>query len=127
MRHDDALLLDMLTACRKLVRFTQGLTADSFQTNELVQSAVLREFQVLGDAARLISDATKDAHRSIPWRLIAGMRNRLVHTYFDVRLDVVWETIQQDIPPLLAALEAIGTGTELGEAGCVDTAEEQAP
>ena len=107
MRRDDALLLDMLLACRKLVRFTQGLTSDAFQQNELVQSAVIREFQVLGDAARLVTDATQQTHPQIPWRTIAGMRNRLVHAYFDIRLDAVWDTIQNDIPPLLTALQSI--------------------
>jgi len=107
MRRDDALLLDMLLACRKLVRFTQGLTADAFQQNELVQSAVIREFQVLGDAARLVTDATEQNHPQIPWRAIAGMRNRLVHAYFDIRLDAVWDTVQNDIPQLLTTLESV--------------------
>jgi uncharacterized protein with HEPN domain len=107
MRRDDALLLDMLLACRKLLRFTSGLNADSFRVNDLVQSAVLREFQVLGDAARQVSDVTRGAYPEVPWHMIAGMRNRLVHAYFDIRLDTVWNTIQQDIPQLAAALEAI--------------------
>ena len=107
MRRDDALLLDMLLACRKLMRFTQGLTVDDFRQSELVQSAVMREFQVLGDAARLITDATKSAQPHIPWWAIAGMRNRLVHVYFDIRLDAVWDTIQSDIPPLITTLEAL--------------------
>jgi uncharacterized protein with HEPN domain len=107
MRRDDALLLDMLLACRKLMRFTQPLALDDFRQSDLVQSAVMREFQVLGDAARLVSDATKNAQPHIPWQVITGMRNRLVHVYFDIRLDVVWDTIQGDIPPLLTALEAL--------------------
>jgi len=61
MRRDDALLLDMLLACRKLVRFSQGLTSDDFRQSELVQRAVIREFQVLGDAARLVSDTLQTA------------------------------------------------------------------
>lgn len=107
MRSDDALLLDMLLALRKIQRFTQGLDEGGFRTHELVQSAVIREFQVLGEAARLVSDTTQRQYNAIPWRVIAGMRNRLVHEYFDVRLDVVWETIQRDLPVLLAQLEAV--------------------
>jgi uncharacterized protein with HEPN domain len=107
MRSDTALLLDMLLATRKLVRYTRELDAQAFEANDLVQSAVVREFQVLGEAARLISDTTKQQYSTIPWRLIAGMRNRLIHEYFDIRLDVVWETIQRDLPALVAELEAI--------------------
>jgi uncharacterized protein with HEPN domain len=107
MRRDDALLLDMVLACRKLMRFTQGLTLDNSRQSELVQSAVMREFQVIGDAARLITDATKSAQPHILWRVIAGMRNRLAHVYFDIRLDAVWDTIQSDIPPLITALASL--------------------
>ena len=107
MRSDEALLLDMLLALRKIGRFTQGLDEQEFQAQDLVQSAVIREFQVLGEAARLISATTKSQYDTIPWRLIAGMRNRLIHEYFSVRLDVVWETIHKDIPGLIAGLEAI--------------------
>ncbi len=100
MRRDDALLLDMLLACRKLLRFTQDLTEDQFESDELVQSAVMRELQVLGDASRLVTDATKTQYPAIPWRAIAGMRNRIVHAYFDVRLEVLWDTIQHEVPVL---------------------------
>lgn len=107
MRRDDALLLDMLVAARKIVRFLQGLTERDFQTNELVQSAVIRELQVIGEAARLISPETQARHSDIDWHAIIGMRHRLVHEYFDIRLDVVWETAAEHIPPLVAVLERI--------------------
>ncbi len=107
MRRDDALLLDMLVAARKIVRFLQGLTERDFQANELVQSAVIRELQVIGEAARLISPETRAKHNDIDWHAITGMRHRLVHEYFDIRLDVVWETAVEHIPPLVAALERI--------------------
>lgn len=107
MRSDTALLLDMVIALRKIVRFAAGLDEQTFRSNDLVQSAVTREFQVLGEAARLITETTKQQHATVPWRLISGMRNRLIHEYFDVRLDVLWETIQRDVPVLLAQLEAI--------------------
>jgi uncharacterized protein with HEPN domain len=107
MRRDDALLLDMLVAARKIARFVQGLTEQEFQSSELVQSGVMRELQVLGDACRMISDETRARHEDIPWTAIAGMRHRIVHEYFDIRLDVVWETVTKSIPPLLAVLERI--------------------
>lgn len=106
-RKDEALLLDMLLACRKIRTFTQALSADEFEDNVLVQSAVIREFQVVGEAARMMSAASKAAYDQIPWAVIAGMRNRLIHEYFDIRVAVVWETIQKDVPDLISQLEAI--------------------
>ena len=107
MRRDEAYLLDMLIAVRKILAFTQGLDETRFNSSQLVQSAVIREFQVLGDAARLLSDQTRKQYPQTPWGQIAGLRNRLVHEYFDVHLDVVWHTIQNDIPPLVTFLESI--------------------
>jgi uncharacterized protein with HEPN domain len=107
MRSDEALLLDMLIAARKILRFTKDIDEAGFLQSEMLQSAVLRELQVIGDAARLVTDEAKGTYSLIPWRVIAGMRNRLVHAYFDVRSDVVWQTTQDDIPDLAAKLEQI--------------------
>lgn len=112
MRSDDALLLDMLLATRKILRFTGGIDEAAFLQNELLQSAVMREIQVIGEAARMVSDEAKAMHTAIPWRVIAGMRNRLIHAYFDVRLDVVWQTIQDDIPALVTQLEQVVANRE---------------
>lgn len=105
MRDDDALLLDMLIAARKIQRFLVGMTLTDFQANEMAQSAVIHELQVIGEAARMVSDATQKACTEINWRTIAGMRNRLVHEYFAIRLDIVWKTTQSDIAPLITQLE----------------------
>lgn len=106
-RKDDSLLLDMLLARRKIRNFTAGRSQTDFETDEMLQSAVIREFQVLGEAARMLSDETKSGHPQIPWEIISGMRNRLIHEYFDIRLDVVWDTIHEDIPPLIEQLEGL--------------------
>ena len=105
MRGDDALLLDMLIAARKIQRFAAGMTLAEFHTNEMVQSAVIRELQVIGEAARMVTDLTRTTCNAINWRAIAGMRNRLVHEYFSVQLDVIWKTVQTDLFPLIAQLE----------------------
>lgn len=107
MRSDDALLVDMLVAARKIMRFMQNMSESDFLGNEMLQSAVMRELTIIGEAARMISSDARTTHDTIPWHLIAGMRNRLIHAYFDVRLDVVWETTQVDIPTILSVLEAI--------------------
>lgn len=107
MRSDDALLLDMLIAARKIVRFTAGMAQDTFEADEMAQSAVIRELQVIGEAARLVSEEAKTAYPAIDWRTMTGMRNRLVHEYFAIRLDVVWQTAMEDIPPLIDRLNDI--------------------
>jgi uncharacterized protein with HEPN domain len=85
MRSDKALLLDMLIAARRIARLLQGMSERDFRANEMAQSAVLREFQVLGEAARMLSEEAKMTHPTVPWRIIAGMRNRLIHEYSDIR------------------------------------------
>ena len=106
MRSDDALLLDMLIAARKIRQFTSGMTQEAFAGNEMAQSAVIREFQVIGEAARMVSHETKTQQDIIAWQVIAGLRNRLVHEYFNIELKIVWDTIRDDVPALIAQLEA---------------------
>lgn len=101
MRSNEALLLDMLIAARKIQEFTTALTEEFFKQSDLHQCAIVRELQVIGEAARQISDEYKVNHTKIPWNEIAGMGNRTVHEYFRVNLKLVWETIQDSIPELI--------------------------
>jgi uncharacterized protein with HEPN domain len=105
MRRDSALLLDMLLAARKIRRYTAGMTLQDFRTNDLVQSGVIRELQVIGEAARNITYETRADYPDIDWQGATGMRNRLVHEYFSVNLDIVWQTVQSNIEPLIVQLE----------------------
>lgn len=107
MRSDPALLMDMLLSAQDILAFTAGLSEAEFLTSKLVQSAVLREIQVIGEAARLVTPEGQEQHTQIEWRKIAGMRNRIIHAYFEVRLDVVWDVVQNDIPALIAHLTAL--------------------
>jgi uncharacterized protein with HEPN domain len=107
MRSNDAYLLDMLLAARKIKKFAYGLTLEMLKDSEIHQSAIIREFQVIGDAAKQVSDDVKSAHPEIAWSAIAGMRNRLVHEYFRVNYEILWDAIENDISPLIAQLEVI--------------------
>lgn len=107
MRRDEALLLDMLLSARKVRQFTRRVSWNRFQGDILRQSAVIRELSVIGEAARLVSEDTRNAYPTIDWKNMMGMRHRLVHAYFDVRLEVVWDTATHDIPVLISQLEAI--------------------
>ena len=105
MRKDDAYLEDILTAAQSIRRFTAGISVEAFKANEEKYEAVTRKFEIIGEAARRLSDESKGHFPEIPWRLLTAMRNILIHDYDDVDLDIVWETVQRDLPPLIARLE----------------------
>ena len=107
MRRDDAYLLDMLLASRDAVQFADGLTFLQFERSRLHQNAILKAIETIGEAAAQISQETRQAYSEIPWPEIIGMRNRLVHGYFDVNLERVWETVQQNIPRLIFLIEPL--------------------
>ena len=107
MRRDDAWLLDMLLAAREAVEFAAPLTFPEFEDDYLRQLAILKSVEIIGEAASRVSEETKAKHPDIPWPQIIGMRNRLVHAYFAIQLDIVWKVVQDDLPPLIAQLEPL--------------------
>ncbi|MCX6601786.1 MAG: DUF86 domain-containing protein [bacterium] len=107
MHHDDSLLLDILTAARKAIRVTQGMTRDEFAVNDIVQDSVIRQIEIMGEGARGISATFQASHSAIPWHEIRGMRNRLIHEYKRIDLDEVWKTLRVDIPALIRLLEPL--------------------
>ncbi|MBZ0254344.1 MAG: DUF86 domain-containing protein [Candidatus Methylomirabilis sp.] len=107
MWRDDAYLLDILLAARRVLRFCDGVTRAEFLKNEILQNAVMRPIQIVGEAARKISPEFKAAHPEIPWTGMIGLRNKLVHEYFRVDLERVWDVIEADIPPLVPMIEPL--------------------
>lgn len=107
MRRSDAYLLDMLMAAREARRFAVSLTFPEFEQNRMAQLAILKSVEVVGEAASRVSAQVRAEHPEIPWSKIIGMRNRLVHGYFSVRLERVWDTVKQDIPRLISQLEPL--------------------
>jgi uncharacterized protein with HEPN domain len=107
MPRDEAYLLDILIAARKALQFLEGMTWQEFTQSELHQNAVIRPLEIIGEAARQVSPETRHAHPEIPWEEMIGMRNRLIHKYFRVNLTTVWETVQSDLPSLIAQIEPL--------------------
>ena len=99
MRNDSERLADMLGAIDRIRRHVQD-DRTRFDTDELLQSAVLHWIEIIGEAARGVNDKVRDAHPEVPWRVISDMRNRVTHGYFDIDLDVVWNTVTRDLPKL---------------------------
>ncbi len=107
MRDDRAHALDMLNAAGAILRFVDGRTQESFLADDLLQSAVLYQFTVLGEACRRVSSEFRAAHTTIDWAGISGFRNKIVHDYDEIDLDVVWHITQHDLPKAVTALGAI--------------------
>ncbi len=107
MSGDDPRLVDfldhILEAIRRIRVYTQHLSAAEFSHNTLVQDGVIRNIEILGEAARNIERTYPDfarAHSEVPWALIYAMRNRVAHGYFTVDLEIVWRTVHNDFPDL---------------------------
>jgi len=78
----------------------------AFLTDTMIQDAVIRNFEVIGEATKGLTDTIRNRHPEIPWKQIAGMRDFLIHVYFGVKLETVWKTIETDLPPLKKAVES---------------------
>ncbi len=107
MPRDDATLLDILKAARLAVVFKGDLDKPAFLDDLKTQAAILHQLLVLGEAVKRLSEGFRVSHAEIPWRMIAGMRDKLIHGYDDVDLNEVWKTVSTDIPDLISRLEPL--------------------
>jgi len=98
---------DILAAVRAIARYTDGMTFDQFVGDARTVDAVVRNLMTMGESIRWIPEPILDAHPDVPWRTLRGMRNVVVHEYFGVDPAILWETVQGDLPPLEAELEAV--------------------
>ena len=104
---DAALLWDMLDAARAVRQVVAGMRFVEYEKNRTIRRAVEREAEILGEAARRVSEPFKQAHPEIPWRPIVGLRNVLAHEYGEVKNERMWNVATFDIPALIALLEPL--------------------
>lgn len=107
VRDDSLYLLHILQAIDQIEEYLQGFDQAGFNRSRLVQDAVIRQFEIIGEATKNVSPALRAKASAVPWKNLAGMRDKLIHQYFGVDIDAVWETARQDLPllrPLIAAL-----------------------
>ncbi|MBN1941986.1 MAG: DUF86 domain-containing protein [Phycisphaerae bacterium] len=100
-------LRHMLDAARDAISFAQGHTRKDLDTDRQLVMAVVKCVEIIGEAAGQVSSESQAKIPSLPWRDIIDMRHRLVHAYYDINLDIVWSTIQNDLPFLLNTLQTI--------------------
>lgn len=96
----------MRDAADKAVAFARGKTRHDLEADELLRLGLTKLVEIVGEAAKQVGGETRTAHPQVPWSAAARMRDRLVHHYFDIDLDILWATVATDLPELLAALPA---------------------
>lgn len=106
-REDAELVADILEAITRISGYTANMNYDAFLTDTKTQDAVIRNLEIIGEAAKKISSPLREQTRDLPWRSMAGLRDRLIHDYFGVNVDIVWEIISRELSELIEPLKTI--------------------
>jgi len=101
---------DILESGAAILSYVQGITCDAFVQDRMRYSAVIREFEIIGEAVGKLSEELKSGYPEIPWQDVKDFRNLLAHEYFGVDLEIVWNTIRDDLPMLMDAVQKIVSG-----------------
>ena len=107
MHRDPEYMVDILDAARAIKTYVAEKTEESFLKDPLCQDAVIRRLEIIGEAARRVSEETRKSLPEVPWNDMTGMRNRLIHRYDDIDMAILWDTICSNISPLIISLEKI--------------------
>lgn len=105
-RNAELFVADILESIESIIEFTKDLNLETFSQNKMVKDAVVRNFEVIGEAAKNLPEKIKSKYSEIPWKEMAGMRDKVIHEYFGIDIDIVWQTIKT-LPKLIPLIENI--------------------
>ena len=100
-------LRNIIEAIERIEEYTQGMSYDDFRSDQKTIDAVVRNFMIIGEASRLVTEHVEDAYPDVPWLVMSDMRNVLVHEYDRVEIEVIWDTIRTDLPTVVGPLNKI--------------------
>jgi uncharacterized protein with HEPN domain len=97
----------MLDAAKEALSFAKNKTRSDLDSDRMLVLSIVKSVEIIGEAASKVTQETREIYTELPWANIIAMRNRLIHVYFDIDLDRVWDTVTDDLPPLIASLEKV--------------------
>ena len=114
MRDPKLYLKDILAAMDAIEEFVEGTDFETFRNHDMMSSAAIRKFEIIGEATKNVPEEIKEKYPAIPWKDMSGMRDRLIHFYFGIKYELVWETIKKEIPKVKPSLSKILDDLEAG-------------
>jgi len=106
-RSIDLLLNDILESIDKVEQYTRGMSFDTFSNDQKSVDAVVRNLEIIGEAANRLPDDFKERHSNVEWHKVVGLRNRIIHEYFGIDLQIIWQIVHADLPELRQTLSRI--------------------
>jgi len=107
MREPKLLLSDILEAISAIERFVEGISFEEFRANDEKSSAVIRKFEIIGEATKALPEDLKEKYPDIPWKEMAGFRDKLIHFYFGIKYELVWQALKKRLPQLQSLIQTI--------------------
>jgi uncharacterized protein with HEPN domain len=98
---------DILDAIEKIENYVEGLTFEEFSEDSKTVDAIVRNFEIIGEATKRIPLEIKEKYPQIPWKMMAGTRDKLIHEYFGVNLQVLWKAVKEDLPPVKRSIKSL--------------------
>lgn len=107
MREPKILLKDITEAISAIEKFIEGISFEEFKNNDEKTSAVIRKFEIIGEATKGLPEGLKEKYPEIPWKEMAGFRDKLIHFYFGIKLELVWHAIKNRLPQIKSLMQKI--------------------
>ncbi|MBS1551081.1 MAG: DUF86 domain-containing protein [Bacteroidetes bacterium] len=107
MLNDEAYLMDILESAKIAVNYLKDISLEKFEKDLKTQDAVIRRLEIIGEASSKVSDETQNNYSEVSWKKMKGMRNLLIHNYNYIDIGIIWETVKNNLPPLIKELERI--------------------